>query len=157
MYGWLELKETTIALAVDCTKAYNRVWKPRLYERLMEEGMCKKMILWVKSLLEDRRACVRVGQDMSDYHKIRDGLPQVAVCSPVLFLLYANDWKDTVQEVVDYSGFADDICIWAKNKYWKIALEDVQNAAGKITAWADSNKIELNPTKSEACVFSTKY
>jgi hypothetical protein len=95
---------------------------------------------------------------MSDYHKIRDGLPQGVVCSPVLFLLYANDWKDTVQEGVEYiySGFADDICIWAKNKDWKIALEDVQYAAGKITALADSNKIELNPTKSEACVFPTK-
>lgn len=91
---------------------------------------------------------MRVGQDISEWHKIRDGLPPGAVCSPVLFLLYANDWKDTIHEGVEYSGFADDIFIWVKNKDWKIALEDVQITAGKITALADNIKIELNPNKS---------
>ena len=144
----------TIALAVDCTKAYDRVWIIRLLERMMDEKIPKVMISWFKSFLEDRKAKVKVNEEFSKWTKMKDGLPQGAVCSPVLFLIYANEWDNYKEENVEYSGFADDLCIWTSSEDVEKARERLEKAASKIESWAKKNKIELNPTKSEACIFT---
>ena len=74
----------TIALAMDCTKAYDKVWINRFLERMMEEKIPKVMISWFKSFLEDRKAKVKVNEEFSKWTKLKEGLPQGAVCSLVL-------------------------------------------------------------------------
>ena len=54
---------------------------------------------------------------------------------------------------MEYSGFADDLCIWTSNEDVEKARDRMEKAVGKIESWVETNKIELNPTKSEACIF----
>ena len=126
----LEMKphKRTVALALDCAKAYDRVWKTRLLERMMDEKVPTKMLKWFKSFLEDRKVCVRFRSEKSKWKRLREGLPQGAVSSPLLFLLYANEWNSFV-EGVEYSGFADDICIWASDTNIEEANRKVQRAS----------------------------
>ena len=116
----------------------------------MDEKVPTKMLKWFKSFLEDRKACVRFRIEKSKWKKLREGLPQGAVSSPLLFLLYANEWNSFVEEGVEYSEFVDGICIWAKDTNIEEASRKVQRVSEKIVEWAKKNKIELNPTKSEA-------
>ena len=120
----------------------------------MDEKVPKKMLKWFKSFLEDRKGCVRFRSEKSKWKRLREGIPQGVVSSPLLFLLYANEWNSFVEEGVEYSGFADDICIWAKDMNIEEANRKVQRASEKIVEWAKKNKIELNPTKPEACRFT---
>ena len=144
----LEMKphKRTVALALDCTKAYDRVWKTRLLERMMDEKVPTKILKWFKSFPEDRKSSVRFRSEKSKWNRLREGLP---LSSPLLFFLFANEWNSFIEEGVEYSGFADDICIWAKDTNRK-----VQRASEKIVEWAKKNKLELYPTKSEACRFT---
>ena len=61
----------TIALAMDCTKAYDRVWINRLFEKMMEEKIPKVMISWFKSFLEDRKAKVKLTEEYSKWIKMK--------------------------------------------------------------------------------------
>jgi hypothetical protein len=153
--GWEEKPhKRTVAVALDCSKAYDRVWRVRLLERLMDEGVPGPMVRWFASFLEGRQAQVRVGGGKSKWRRLQEGLPQGAVSSPVLFLLYANDWEGFMEEGVGYSGFADDLALWASDVKVERAKERLQRALGKVERWAGVNKIQLNPTKCECCVFT---
>ena len=120
----------------------------------MDEKVPTKMLKWFKSFLGDRKGCVRFRSEKSKWKRLREELPQGAVSSSLLLLLYVNEWNSFVEEGVEYSGFVDDICIWAKDTNIEEANRKVQRASEKIVEWAKKNKIELNPTKSEACRFT---
>ena len=49
--------------------------------------------------------------------KRQEGLLLGAVSSPILLLIYANDWKNSMMQDFGYSGFADDLAIWSSGPY----------------------------------------
>ena len=53
-------------------------------------GVGGKLLRAVKSLYEGSRACVRVGNELSDWFTVRVGLRQGCVMSPWLFNLYID-------------------------------------------------------------------
>jgi hypothetical protein len=144
----------TLAIALDCSKAYDRVWKTKLVRRMMDENVPTALVRWLKDFLEDRKACVRYGNVRSGWRRLQEGLPQGAVCSPILFLLYANDWEDHQVEGVQYSGFADDVALWVSSSSLEELRSKAQMALNKILEWAEDHKILLNPSKTEACLFT---
>ena len=146
--------EKTIAVTLDCSKAYDRVWKVKLVERMMEEGAPSPMVRWFYSFLEGRQACVRIEDSKSGWKRLQEGLPQGSVSSPALFLLYANDWGTAMESDVSYSGFADDVALWCTGRDVEVLKVRMQRALVKVEQWAGAHKIELNPSKSESCLFS---
>ena len=144
----------TLVVTLDCSKAFDRVWKARLFERLMEEKVPSPLVRWYKNFLEGRLACVRIGSTTGAWKPLKEGLPQGAVSSPALFLLYANDWKDHQIEGVEYSGFADDVALWCTGRRVDKLAEKMQKALGEVDEWAKVNKIDLNPQKCNSCLFT---
>ena len=89
--GWEAHRSlSTIAVTLDCSKAYDRVWRVRLLERMMDDGVPACMVRWFAVFLEDRKARVRVGGGIGKWRRLQQGLPQGAVSSPALFLLYVK-------------------------------------------------------------------
>jgi hypothetical protein len=76
--------EKTILVALDCTKAYDRVWKVRLVERMMDEKAPKSIIMWMKAFLEDRKTQVKMANTASKWKTMSEGLSQGTVSSPML-------------------------------------------------------------------------
>ena len=144
----------TLGIAIDCSKAYDKVWKNRLLERMVEEKAPRRMVIWYKNFLENRMARVKLGEETSKWRRLHQGLPQGAVSSPALFLLYVNDWEDFKVHGVDYSGFADDVALWVTGRDKEELRTLAAEALRKIEKWAETNKIELNPSKTEACLFT---
>uniref|UniRef100_A0A1I8HE60 Reverse transcriptase domain-containing protein n=1 Tax=Macrostomum lignano TaxID=282301 RepID=A0A1I8HE60_9PLAT len=144
----------TIAVTLDCSRAFDRVWRTRLLARLMDEGVPGRMVHWFASFLEGRQIAVRVGDTIGKWRPLKEGVPQGAVCSPVLFLLYINDWADSLVPDVNYAGFADDLGVWASGSNIQQIAERLQLAIDRIDAWATDLRIDLNPLKTECCIFS---
>ena len=153
--GWEEREHLkTIVVTLDCSKAYDKVWRIRLIERMIEEGVPVTITRWINSFLEGRKARARVNGGRSEWKYMKEGLPQGAVSSPMLFLLYANEWGGMEEEGVNYSGFADDLAIWATGRKVEEVKQRVQRALDKVERWAQKAKIMLNPTKSESCLYT---
>ncbi|MEL7306976.1 MAG: reverse transcriptase domain-containing protein [Pseudomonadota bacterium] len=146
--------EKTVLVTLDCTKAFDKVWRVRMVERMMDEGVPGPVVRWLSSFLEGRKACVRIGTTMGTWRVLKEGLPQGAVSSPALFLLYVNDWREYEETGVNYSGFADDLALWCTGRRVEELQLRMQRALTKVEVWARHNKIELNPQKSESCLFT---
>ena len=108
----------------------------------------------MKSFLEDRKAQVRINNATSEWIKLQEGLPQGAVSSPVLFLIYMNEWQEFKEEGVEYSGFADDVAMWITSQDKQRLAAKAEKALEKLEKWSRKNKIELNPSKTEACLYT---
>ena len=155
--GWEERPHRrTLVVTLDCSKAFDRVWTVRLLERLMEEGVPGPLVRWYSSFLEGRKISVRVGGTRGKWRNLPQGVPQGAVSSPALFLLYTNAWEGLQEEDVRYGGFADDLALWSSAQDLDTLRGRMQRALDKVGTWAEGNKISLNPGKSECCLF-TRY
>ena len=74
---------------------------------------------------------VRVGSGMSKWRCMQEELPQGSVSSPVLFLIYANEWKEYEEDEVQYIGYVGDLAIWSSGSEVKQIQEKLQKALVK--------------------------
>ena len=75
---------------MDLEKAYDRIDRDAMWKVLGLYGVGGKLFRAVKSLYVNSRACVRVGNMMSDWFPVKVGLRQGCVMSPWLFNLYVD-------------------------------------------------------------------
>ena len=69
---------------------YDRVDRVAMWNLLRIYGIGGRLLQGVKSLYEDSKACVRVGNEMSEWFPVRVGLRQGCVMSPWFFNLYVD-------------------------------------------------------------------
>ena len=137
-------KRTVLAL-LDFSKAYDKVWRDKLIEIMIKAGVSRTMARWIRGFLCDWKACVRIDGTIGSKRKLKQGVPQGSVLSPLLFLFYINGIRETVPEGVQISMYADDIAIWAQDTIKTEAERKVQLAVAKISAWSKAHKLILNP------------
>ena len=61
----LKPSERTVLALLDFSKAYDKVWRIGLINKLIKLGLPHRMITWIRGFLRDRRAKVRVGNTTS--------------------------------------------------------------------------------------------
>ena len=77
---------------IDIQKAYDRVWREGLWEKLAEYGISGKMWRVLRSIYENVESSVMLGGNNSRFFPINVGLRQGCILSPILFLLLM-DWQ----------------------------------------------------------------
>ena len=75
---------------MDLEKAYDRVDRDAMWNVLRMYGIGGRLLQGVKSLYVGSKACVRVGNEVSEWFPVRVGLRQGCVMSPWLFNLYID-------------------------------------------------------------------
>ena len=92
---------------------------------------------------------------METHQKI--GLPQGSCLSPVLFILYANDFKlpPEAAGTIIVGTFADDTVMWQRPTPHPRRDKLLQKTVDKFFEYTIKWKLKLNPTKTTAINFST--
>ena len=103
----------TILSTIDFSKAFDSVWHPALFHKLISAGIPPCFARWTQSFLSDRRACVVFQNHKSRSFRVRRGAPQGSVLGPVLFALFINDLPASLPSSVSCSLYADDLAIWS--------------------------------------------
>ena len=103
---------TTRAMALDISKAFDRVWHAGLLQKLMSYGISGQIFGLISSFLSNRRLRVVLGGKSSQEYPINVGVPQGSILGPTLFLLYINDLPDDV--ICDIAICADDNTLYSK-------------------------------------------
>ena len=144
----------SVIVLLDFSKAYDTVWKEKLLLSMLDQGVPSPYVRWLNSFLMNREAKVRINGRLGKAARMRQGLPQGSVLSPILFLFYINNLAKILPTEITNSLFADDVTLLATCDTLKEAEELVQKSVDVVTTWSKEWKISLNATKSEASFFS---
>ena len=136
------------------SKAFDSVWHPALFDKLISAGLPPCFARWTQSFLSDRRACVIFQNHKSRSFRVRRGVPQGSVLGPVLFSLFINDLPASLPPSVSCSLDADDLAIWSSSSSVPTAVEATQGALFRLDRWPKYWCLPLNPSKCEASFFS---
>ena len=144
----------TILSTMDFSKAFDSVWHPALFHKLISAGLPPCFARWTQSFLTDRRACVVYQNHKSRSFRVRRGVPQGSVLGAVLFSLFISDLPASLPSSVSCSLYADDLAIWSSSPSVPTAVEATQGALFRLERWSEYWCLPLNPRKCEASFFS---
>ncbi|KAG5892134.1 hypothetical protein JTB14_032356 [Gonioctena quinquepunctata] len=156
----------TLAVALDISKAFDRVWHQGLLAKLPSYGLPPQLCSLLASFLSNRSLHVVVDGVSSDTLLINAGVPQGSILAPTLFLLHINDLLKATSCPVH--SFADDSTLHtAFSSRAPISARETRNERGRnvnnvnmdlatILEWGSNNLVEFNANKTQACLFSRK-
>ena len=110
--GTFNRSGTTQAVALDISKAFDRVWHAGLLHKLKSYGISGQIFGLNSSFLSNRRLQVVLDGKSSQEYSVNVGVPQGSILGPTLFLLYINDLPDDV--ICDIAIYADDPTLCSK-------------------------------------------
>ena len=106
--GW----GATPAVALDISKAFDRVWHADLLHKLKSYGISSQIFGLISSFLSNRQLQVVLDGKSSQEYPVNAGVPQGSILGPTLFLLYINDLADDV--ICNIPIYADDTTLYSK-------------------------------------------
>ena len=145
----------TVMVLLDYSKAYDKTWKERLLSKIHDLGTPRPITRWIAAFLRTRTAQVLVNGTKSKNARMKQGLPQGSVLSPLLFLLFINDISKVIPDDVESPLFADDASLYSQHADLLVAQGRLQVAVSAVEQWSTDNKLELNVDKSCTYFFTT--
>ena len=97
---------TTRAVALDISKAFDRVWHAGLLHKLKSYGISGQIFGLISSFLSNRWLWVVLDGKSSQEYPVNAGVSHRSILGPTLFLLYINDLSDDV--ICNIAIYADD-------------------------------------------------
>ena len=102
----------TRAVALDISKAFDRVWYAGLLHKLKSCGISGQIFGLISCFLSNRQLRVVLDRKSSQEYAVNAGVPQGSVLGSALFLLYINDFPDDV--ICNIAIYADDTNLYSK-------------------------------------------
>ena len=99
-------------MALDISKAFDRVWHAGLLHKLKSYGILGQIFGIISFFLSNRRLGVVLDGKSSQEYPVNARVPQGSILGPTLFLLYINDLPDDV--ICDIAIYPDDTTLYSK-------------------------------------------
>ena len=108
---------------------------------------------WFRRYITGRHKSVQYGGDTISAALVEYGISQGSMLGPLLFVLYTSDVPRIINKCWLLSiVYADDtqIYIQVKQRDMPVAKVRVEYCISKVIQWLASNRLRLNPSKTEA-------
>ena len=170
---YLQKKKKLYCLFVDYRKAYDKIQRNILWEKLLRTGIKGNILNIIKDMYSKAKSCVKSQrQGTSQFFTCNLGLRQGENLSPVLFSLFLNDLKDylatkitglqvplnfaNISDFEDVESFmhlfillyADDTAILTETPI------DMQKSLDALSIYCTTNGLSINVDKTKVIVFS---
>ena len=144
---------------LDLSAAFDTVDHAILLQRLESSfGIADVVLDWFRSYLSGRTQFVRCGGLRSSAVPLICGVPQGSVLGPVLFILYVADLAALIQKHdLSPHQYADDTQIYGSCSPSHVDefSTKVSGCVNDVAGWMQSNRLQLNPEKTEFLWCST--
>ena len=104
--------ETTRAVALNISKAFDRVWRVGLLHKRRSYGITGQIFGLISSFLINRWLLVVLDGKTSQEYSVNAGVPQGSILHSTFFLLYINDLTDDV--ICDIAIYGDNTTLYSK-------------------------------------------
>ena len=147
----------TRTVALDISKAFDRVWHAGLLHKLKSYGISGQLFGLISSFLSNRRLQVVLDGKSSQEYPVNAGVPQGSILGPTLFLLYINDLSDDV--ICNIAIYADDTTLYSKcnqaSDLWQ-QLElasELESDLRDTVDWGRKRLVDFNAGKTQLVSF----
>lgn len=150
--------DTTFLVLLDHSKAFDCVNHRILCSKLaVNFNFTATATSLLASYLSNRTQSVTVENTTSNPLFVPTGVPQGSILGPLLFSLYINDLPSQLSHC-NIHIYADDVQIYisSKNDLIYECSVKLNEDLNKVSAWAASNGLYLNPKKSKCLVISKR-
>jgi len=127
---------------LDFAKAFDKVPKERLLEKLRAHGVGGELLAWIRAWLSGRKQRVVLNGECSDWEEVLSGVPQGSVLGPPLFTVFINDLDFAVKFIELLKKFADDTKLGQTAT--REGQEKLQRALDMLCEWAHQWGMEFN-------------
>lgn len=100
-----------IAVFLEVKSAFDSVYHDAIIALLIALAPARRLCAWISNYLEGRKLFMCTAECPTSYHKIKIGVPQGAVLSPLLFNLMLIYLKRGLTRGVKITLYTGDICI----------------------------------------------
>ena len=101
---------------LDLTAAYDTVWHRGLHMKLLRAIPDRHMVGFIMEMLPNRSFVVYTSEGQrSRLRRIKNGVPNGSVVSPMLFNIYISDLPETTSRKC---GYADDLATLMRRPSW---------------------------------------
>ena len=160
----MERQEVTALTALDLSVAFDTVDHEILIEVLEHQfGITNSALNWFKTYLYPRKFIVDVDGHHSREIDLKFSVPQGSLAGPVLYLAYASTLRYVIPDtsMINLNGYADDHSL---NKNFRAdnrieensVIKSLEACMDDIKDWMDSNRLQMNATKTEFIMFGSK-
>ena len=158
---YLNNEGSVYGLALDATKAFDRVQYEKLFSMLIDRKCNIYLVRLLLNMYENQTLKVRFNSVLSNTFGVSNGVKQGGILSPTLFTCYIDGMLSELQHSklgchvgYTYTGcvsYADDLVILAPS------LTALKGMIHICENYASKHYIQFNGKKSQLIVFDKKY
>ena len=155
-------RSRVVLLILDLSAAFDTVNHTCLLKKLKNMyGIQCLALEWIKSYLTDRSFCVKVKDTKSKQTILEVGVPQGSILGPLLFILYTKDLQEiAINNGLNIHLYADDTqlyCTFDPSDSVQDVEDKIKKCMEEIKAWMLVNFLQLNESKTDVIVISSKH
>ena len=149
----------SFVIALDISKAFDRVWHKALISKLPRYGFTPLICQLISSFLSERSISALVEGATSCSFPINSGVPQGSILSPTLFLLFIDDLLSSCSNPLH--AYADDSTLHTSSSFAAqpsaearsvsrvIMTNSINKDLNRISEWGNQNLVKFNSLKTQ--------
>ena len=150
-----EKRQTVAAVFLDAEAAFDKCWHNGIrYKLKFSLNLPDRIVRLLNSFLTDRVLTVIHEGHQSHQVKLGAGTPQGSPLSPLIYIIFVNDYPDSIKDKCSLSQFADDTALWAAAHTRAHAIRTLQKSLDELEGWCRRWRVKLNGDKSNLIFIS---